>query len=39
MENGKPKWHFVEGQIITNTRGQKAKVLADGTFEVIENGR
>ena len=39
VENGVPKWKWVEGQIITNSRGQKARVLADGSFEVIDNVR
>lgn len=38
-ESGQPVWRYEPGQIITNSRGQRAKVLADGTFEVIDNGR
>jgi len=34
-ETGAPRWKYVEGEIITNTKGQRARVLADGKLEVL----
>jgi hypothetical protein len=39
VENGVPKWQYLEGQIIVNSRGQKGRVAADGSIEVLTNGQ
>lgn len=39
LENGVPKWQYLEGQIITNSKGQKGRVMADGSIEVLTNGQ
>ena len=37
VEKGVPKWQYLPGQIIPNSRGQKGQVQADGSIKILTN--